>query len=50
VAKLVRCAICLLPKGDERQGGFDPHSGAAVIHISIAVPDERRRNRVNDTN
>jgi hypothetical protein len=29
----------LLPKGDERQGGFDPHSGAAVIHASIALPD-----------
>jgi len=50
VAKLVRCAMRLLPKGDERQGGFDPHSGAAVIHASIAAPDERRRNRVTDTN
>ena len=50
VAKLVRCAMRLLPKGDEQQGGFDPHSSAAVIHVSIAAPDERRRNRVTDTN
>jgi hypothetical protein len=40
----------LLPKGDERRGGFDPHSGAAVIHVSIAALGERRRNCVTDTN
>jgi len=41
----------LLPKGDERQGGFDPHSGAAVIHASGSLRwMQRRRNRVTDTN
>jgi hypothetical protein len=41
----------LLPKGDERQGGFDPHSGAAVIHASkLLCGMQRRRNRVTDTN
>jgi hypothetical protein len=40
----------LLPKGDERQGGFDPHSIAAVIHVSIAGRMQSSRNRVTDTN
>jgi hypothetical protein len=41
----------LLPKGDERQGGFDPHSGAAVIQASKRLCwMQRRRNRVTDTN
>lgn len=40
----------LLPKGDERQGRYAPHSIAAVIWISNALSDERSRNGVTDTN
>jgi hypothetical protein len=40
----------LLPKGDERQGGFDPHSGAAVIRASTSLCwMQRSRNIVTDT-
>jgi hypothetical protein len=40
----------LLPKGDERQGRYAPHSIAAVIPYSSALADERRRNDMTDTN
>jgi hypothetical protein len=40
----------LLPKGDERQGRYAPHSIAAVIPYSNALWDERSRNGVTDTN
>jgi hypothetical protein len=50
VGKLGRCAMRLLPKGDETQGRFAAHSMAAVILDSKAVLDERSRNGVTDTN
>jgi hypothetical protein len=40
----------LLPKGDERQGRYAPHSIAAVIRNSNVLADERSRNGVIDTN
>jgi hypothetical protein len=40
----------LLPKGDEPQGRFAPHSIAAVIWYSNAVLGDRSRNGVTDTN
>jgi hypothetical protein len=46
----VRCAMRLLPKGDQAYAGFAAHSIAAVISNSDAVLDERSRNRLTDTN
>jgi len=40
----------LLPKGDDRQGGFDPHSTAAGSRDIVIAADISGSNDVIDTN